>query len=537
MTENSGKILKNIAYVLLFTAIFAVTFCFFSGGTVFSTDFLRLIGNFPNFSARWLYCEDGAFLATLFTNLSCFNFLSILHIHPNVVIFSEIIKSASVVLLTFLISRFLYFGLGAKKSGIHCFLSVFLFFAFLVFIGFDIFYEKFFINIYFFKNLFMLLFYLGFWLYLYKNFLKNENSGKIVRISMILVGFAAGYSNFWISFSALFSLVIFLAAKSLWQGFRLKFNIRKILLINFVKKRKKTIKFFEPIIAFLCGFSSLVVTPSLYHCIEIAEFRFSPDLWKNSINGFLHVYSDFFSLNVDWNILTVGIFVLTFFAVFFKSNIKSLILAWSMYLGNVIFLFLFAFPLVKSDEYGFINSDFFLGYVIISLTTILILFGALYSIPKNKNLRNITIVVFLLFLQFFSFDSFWTEFGLTVPYEIKQYKMFKSVLKEYRQNTYIAEKMMVFYEKKSQPAYIYTAFTKTDIEGGNVEFENFKNYFNGIHKFEVSVPVNIVSKGEAEKRFKKSGGILTEKEIKNPDFNKLLDEDFVLGKSDKKTEK
>ena len=146
MTENSGKILKNIAYVLLFTAIFAVTFCFFSGGTVFSTDFLRLIGNFPNFSARWLYCEDGAFLATLFTNLSCFNFLSILHIHPNVVIFSEIIKSASVVILTFLISRFLYLGLGAKKSGIHCFLSVFLFFAFLVFIGFDIFYEKFFIN-------------------------------------------------------------------------------------------------------------------------------------------------------------------------------------------------------------------------------------------------------------------------------------------------------------------------------------------------------------------------------------------------------
>lgn len=520
MNKNSVEIIRNSLYLLFSAVIVFCVYNFCGHGTIISEDFFRAINTSPNLALYWKFCDGGAFIATAMTSFFCFYIPKIFHFHPNMVFFLEVAKSFFVTILIFLISKFPSLSSRDKNFGLIFYFLSFLVFGFFMLIVYSSINRNFFVNIGFFRNAFMLLFYCGFWLGYYKIFLNGKSFEKKHLVVMSIIGFVLGNSSELISFSTLFSLGLFLVVVFLWQIIRLKFNVKKFLLINFKRKRIATAKFFTPMIAFVAGFSALLCNPAFSAFLNDLGYKIDFSKIPLLYEAFSREYFSSLFGCLFGQISCGLIILLTIFCLFFKSNLKSILFAWILYVGGLIFFTLFIFTnLGENTDFELFNTFRFFDYMVISIVVIFILLGALIAVKKNKNFRDLTIVFCLLFLQFFSLHGLFTEIKLAFPYEFKHQTHKKDILKEYRRVTYVAEKMLIFYEQNSMPAYLYLP---VDNDTSSVDLGHFKNYFQGIYGLEVSTPVELVSQKEAEKRFLQSGGVLDKKELETLDFNEFL---------------
>ncbi len=520
MDKKSVEIIRKSLYLLFSAVIVFCVYSFCGQGTIISEDFFRAINTTPNFELYWQFCDGGAFIATSITSFFCFYIPKIFHFHPNMITFLEVAKSFFIMILVFLISKFPSVSLRDKKFGLIFYFLSFLVFGFFMLIQYGTINRIFYVNIGFFRNAFMMLFYCGFWLGYYKIFLSGKSFDKKQLVVMSLVGFVLGNSSELINFSTLFSLGLFLTVIFLRQIIRLRFNIRRFFVVNFKRKRIASAKFFTPMIAFLLGFSTFLCNPSFYAFLRDLGYKIDFSQVPLTYEAFSREYFSSLYGSLCGQISCGLIILLTIFCLFFKSNLKSILFSWILYVGTLVFFTLFIFTnLGDNTDFELFNTYRIFDYTTISIIVIFILFGALIAVKKNKNFKNLTIAFCLLFLQFFSFHSLFTDIKMGFPYELKHQTQEKEILKEYRRVTYVAEKMLLFYEQNSMPAYL---FFPVDNEITSVDIGHFKNYFQGIHEVEVSTPITLVSQKEAEDRFLQSGGVLDKKELETLDFNEFL---------------
>ena len=96
---------------------------------------------------------------------------------------------------------------------------------------------------------------------------------------------------------------------------------------------------------------------------------------------------------------------------------------------------------------------------------------------------------------------------------------------------------------RKRPAYLSRELFLEDYNWGFFEFFNerkenilyttspYIEFINNTPKnIKINTPYIFTSEEEAEQEFKKNGGIFTEEELNNIDFNKLNDEDFINNK-------
>ena len=181
-------------------------------------------------------------------------------------------------------------------------------------------------------------------------------------------------------------------------------------------------------------------------------------------------------------------------------------------------------------EFWIIHIDLHIMYNIILCCFNIILYNLLINLKIIKeNIFNILFIV------------------LTVFYTINTYNFYNNSLKEIKTiliNAYKTEKIILLANLKNKTAYLnneilYTSFRYwgycvTPFEKEENELYYSSSFTNFMNQFDLTKRIKntfmFTDKNTVEKEFKANGGTFTDEELKNLDFSKLLDENFLLNK-------
>ena len=209
---------------------------------------------------------------------------------------------------------------------------------------------------------------------------------------------------------------------------------------------------------------------------------------------------------------------------------------------KIIFCFIFGICIFFLSLIGLEKYDYNPSLYWISHPDLHIMFNILLSafnflllnlLIRNKTVKEIHINILLIIIACVLIKR---NFGY-YDYNLKHLVIPQKI------QTYKAEKIIKLASMRKRPAYLSRELFLNNYNWGFFEAVNERKenilyttspYIDFINNTSKNIKINtqyiFTSEEEAEQEFKKNGGIFTEEELNNIDFNKLNDEDFINNK-------
>lgn len=460
--------------------------------------------------------DHGEYLTAFLSEFFVLKLPELLHIHPQNFVdpYGVLIRSIIFVFGCYVLASFVFVE-NCKKT----FMPFFIVFAFyLILYSFHYEYRAFYLYAAFFRFYFPFVLSMLFWFIIYKNSLNDNKTDKKFPIS-IIIAFLAGYSSEFVSL----------------------FSSAALLIIGFIKLLNKEIKYnknFFLSFSFIAG-NILVVIQSYY--------IFYSNCYIQGQNVSLKLF-----FNEYWNFVIVQHFVplLIIIALFFilkvmnKTDKSISIPLIGLTLSPYIVMFLFIF--CGFYHYDNSHSWLFHGHFHQVIEDILFciqffMIGKVFSsLSENQNNKKNISIILLLIISFeicYCFDGF----SKYCTYSKTSHKEDDKI------NTYITDKMFLFYILKNKPIILGNKFVHNtigivnpdiyspDISETDVKNSRWFGYIGLIYpnvadlsKYNKSNKIYFKSEDDAKKEFYNNGGVFVDDEITELDFNKLNDKNFIL---------
>ena len=289
----------------------------------------------------------------------------------------------------------------------------------------------------------------------------------------------------------------------------------------------------------------------LYIMITILGFIFS------AIHGMYTRYNDINTINISYLINIFKIipeYIVVFIKVIFINHIVEYIiiamlvliinkkcqnnitekeiinLSLSFVFASLFFLFMLVFIGKKpygDDGYWICQKELIITLSIINCTCII----ALFNVVLKKNiLKEVTKYIVFICIPITLFILFYNQY----TYE-------KERLKNNEIATYKAEKIIrianlknkiAYLDEKLLEDYLLWQFFKSFEDREKNKIYDSISYIEILNQFEKENPIKCkivyTDAEKVEKEFKNNGGFFTSEELENPNFNKLLDKNFLL---------
>lgn len=350
---------------------------------------------------------------------------------------------------------------------------------------------------------------------------QNNNSTKSF-ISVCILAFLCIISNEVISITTIIGLFLyFLFSLKLPKSKQEIFRVALFLLSVFL------------------GFIILVKTGVYFRKIDKLIYSFDNQYILNIIKDIpcytkAYIHSVFLRHFIWFSILGSEIF---FLLNKYKNNsdIKQTVKLILSFLSGLLIFFYMLVILGKSyyieGNYWLIHSDL---HIILDTLLCAFIFALLNKIVEYKLINDFRIGVMFYALSLILF--------------MNNYNFYSRILNEeiliWRLNAYKTEKIIKIANINNKPAYIdeklleipyfwyLLSLTEDNKIGSLCKNSPFIAYLNGFEKEENKIKNGFIFSNETtvNKEFAENGGIFTAEELKNPNFNNLLNKDFLLNK-------
>jgi len=507
--------LKNRLFLTVNLLIFVLIFCFEAYisryGCLFNDDihFGILYENENIWNLLFKNAgivHGGGFMNIFLTKFFCTYLPLSLHIHPaDFAVFPMCVVKASVI--AFLCSAVSNFTeIYCRNKILHS--AAFLFCAFFYFAGLN---DSGGINdntLNFFRYNFSVLIFAVFWLYIINNILKKPQKINPASFAGVLFcGLILG-SNLEI---CIFSSVLTVCMLLIYTPAGRLFHFRSTGLYNL------NLNFSLPAV-FLLAAALLFIQSAGFKSVSADRGLGITVLSAELVSEFFEKFYRLYILDFLW--FWVIFFVLAGFSLAaalkthsFKRALLPLFIEAAIVL-SYISLILCGKTAYSIDKFWIERENLIFVFKIMSCMPLFLLTG--YTARCNRALMRASVLLFVFLSGYFYAhinDNFLIEQNQT---------------REVRRVNYIYDKLYQFYylknstpivpEDRNNTYYGWTDYHKTTAE-----------YLNAVYNQKLDTDkFNVIIDKNALEHFKEAGGVLTEEELKNPEFSKLWDEKFVL---------
>ena len=382
------------------------------------------------------------------------------------------------------------------------------------------------VNYNFYRYFFSLLFFSIFWNYIFKNILINCKKTNIPELILIcFCGYVIGSSIEITIFTSTFLSILLVSYH---------------LIEKLIKKQKINLskKFYIPV-TFL--FSSAILFTTSNGFKEVASQRGMSNIHFNlqEFQEFCELYwqvcitNEFFY----W-ILFFALMIGSFFYAIRKNEIKKAILPILLQFSIMTVMF----SLYLCGKTGH-NENFFLLHANVAfIYKMLLLYPLLmYTGYFLRNLsRQFNKKVILTILIIINITGIFNYIKENIKHITLEYKYKRDMVINIKKETYKMEKILRFYYLKDMIPYIPTYMRSIPNQGYAFSYVNIHDnpncyndqttisYFPRIYKDTKSKQLGYCYCDNAIEKFYDAGGVFTEEELNNIEFQRLLDKDFVL---------
>ena len=554
--------LKNIFFIVTF-CIITFSIAFILRYDVISGDDIAL-GFFRTYTfgeisgcdhARYLSIIQQRFVSTI---------AYLFNIHPNSLAntLGALIRGFDIALMCFILSMFLY---KERERTIYTPILMFVIFIFYIQQIFTHTHDEIFYFNFHFGYLFGTILYFTFLYMVGYILLKKDNLSFFNLIILSIIAFLTSIND---TFAITGIIFIVLITSILFISYLFQKNDNSNIFIKFLKNNKKILFIF--IIYSIGAILSIrgMLNSNIANFIDNNQNSSFFIYWFVMLKKFIPQYANEIIVR-HWQSLTT---ILILFILIVKSNIenKKQYLAYALCILLSVHLFMFSLisggtdTFYEKGKFWISHNDLQLFYNMTLILICLYLFGIYYNYIKDNKKLFYTVTIIALILVGISLK----DFKSTFDFVIRNYKEEK----EARVSAYKAEKMYLFYcYNNLQPILPVSVLSHSKIgsaywvgiqSDGNIfsEYEiiennndekikeiidkikqidftgvaYYTNYIPSIYKLKETElkPYKFVEDDIAYEYFYNSGGIFTEKEIKNTNYNNLLNKDFVLNKVD-----
>lgn len=507
---------KHSIFFLFFSFLFSILLMSLMQNNCFWDDDPKygILHNYRLLNTLNFSIEHGSGYPGLFLfKFLCFWLPVKLNIHPSDFIVSPFylgLKSLFIILIIFLFSGFFGFYNNSKTKNKT---SLLIFYMFTVcYFLYSLFTSQSFIlkvNYAFYRYcLSLLLFYFMIFYILNSIFYPNKKTNIFYHIFAVFSAYSVGASSEMLIITSLVFYIL-------------------IFIYNFIFKTVKfKVSFYLPFIALVI--SSFLFLTSFELCYNATVYRgVGHTVTLTELIKFLKFYYILMFKNEILNWLTCLILVFISFKYFRKQFGKECIIIPFFLQLSILTAYFSLLFCGETGTYSILqNCNFFLShknllflYKMIILLPFILYFSNFLNLIKTKTLiYKSTISVFIISIFIMSFAN------------LKLYYKYiaNTELSEIRKSLYVAEKLYVFQILNNIKPVLYLAigeFNRASV---------FNAYYNSIHKnhpYKISQDNHIVDINSNQTDVcKKLGMIVSEEEIKDMKFSRLLDDDFVLGK-------
>ena len=466
--------------------------------------------------------DHGEYLTSFLASFTIWWLPEMLHIHPQNIVdpWGVLLRCIILVWGCFVMASFV-----SPKNQNKIYMPFFILLSFyLTLASFNYEYRVFYIYAGFFRFYFPLALNMLFWLMVYKNSSENSNNTKFNFMIFILTAFLAGFSSEFIS---LFSLI-------------------PLSVIGIVKIFRKQLKFSDKntIGAFAFIFGSITVMVQAY------LFSYSFTYFQNPQADLKLFLDEYWNLVVIQHIMPVFVIAVLIFILKILNKINKNTLITVLSFTAAPFIVMGSLWFGGLYDHDFSHTWLFHGHFHQTIDNIyfciqFFLFGLILQdlnfaeTDKNSVVKKcISMLLITIFIQIiYSFNSFYAYCRDGRNHHKYNDKM----------NTYITDKMFLFYILKNQPIVLGNKFLhnvvgvvnpdvyREDITETEVKNSRWFNYIGFIYpkvvdtsKYDQNNKIYFISEEDAMEEFKKAGGNFEEGEIEKADFNRLYDKKFVL---------
>ncbi len=550
LKQNKFLCINIIISLIFFFFIFYLNqnMCLFNDDLYVGVDNLNDLSAFKN----PLKMHGGGFLCFILFKLFNYSLPTVLNYHISDFISFQvaIFKSVATVLICFLISKFSILFFQSKRI-LSLFFSITSIYIICLVSNPK---EEYFVsglisNFVYFRYLFILLFFSVFWYFIYKNILFSSNVKTYKLILISLCGFIISSSIEILLFSS-FILIFLIIFYNFIINILKKLNVNiKFSDLNFYLNQN----FWIPIISFILGALWYITSVGF---IDVAKMRGLNNIYIDfdTIKEFSLLYFKLYIADfwLYWIIFIFSIILIIGYCI--KSNQNKKILFLALFMQISIMLAVYSLILCGKTEYT--GNYWLVSGRIIALYKMIILYSLyiflsviLFEFKKNTPFLNIferKILVYvihsiLVVCLIFSITFYHTGYKSLLN-KNSCIKFYKSVKK----NNYIAEKMLRFYYLKDEVPVlpIQLIHDETEENSSYLPFfmfggysENCSNssfmaniYYPLIYKDNKSIKQGYCFSRNAYEKFYAKGGIITDEELENINFSRLLNNNFVLNK-------
>ena len=474
-----------------------------------------------------------------------------LNIHPADFIMKEvaILKSVMSILTCLSIAKFSNLYIKSMKLFTITYLLVSIYIILEIFFNINIRLIWIFIsNFIYFRYFLIFLFYSIFWFFIYKNILSpvNKKTNIFYLTIICFLGIIIATSLEVAIFSSLLQAVLIITYNIIIR------TIQKLQGKDFYNKLKFNLNknFYLPLSFLILG--SIIYTTSAGFTRLVAQREFSfVNLNYNNIIEFSSIFIDKYILSIwyIWLIFTILLLIATIFA-YKRKEITKIMLPVFMQISNLSVMY----SLILCGKTHYSGNFWIMDNRLESFYYILILYGLIMLISyigyiiksgilyifyyKITKICITLITIFLLFLFIYNVQYLYMHYS-----DIINKIPIISWYKEIKRDNYIAEKIMRFYYLKNETPILPEKLVSDDATISSILFRyNFKGekvncsttyfmskrYYPVIYKDNSSLEKGYCFSQNAFEKFYRSGGIITEDELQDIKFSKLLNDDFVL---------
>lgn len=505
----------NYIFLSVVTIFIFTVLSYFLSFTFVSQDDLAI--NCPSFKDLFINPHNSHYISSFFSRLFAVYLPMKLFIHPHILKSRYFCYIESLFFLSFslLITNFFYFN---KK--INIFYPVYFLFSTSLILYFIE--PEYFLLLYLYDGFFrmiMPIFIFLFLLYCLLKKLYSENNNSKLNLLISILIFLCCISNEMISVSVIFGLLFYFILNNK------KRNISS--LINYILIPMFALAVYIKAGAFI-RHSDSALFGNQYIVNLIA------DIPKFTIDYIKYIFIKHWFLHILF-ILQIIILLINKNTEYEKIKSETIKLTVCFYFGVLVFfasLIGLGRNYYTQGEFWIIHNDIHIMYNIILCCFNFILYNLITNLKIIKeNIFNILFLVLTIFLTNKTYNFYNTALNREIkPILVNAYKTEKTILLANLKNKTAYLNNEILYTSFRYWGYYVTPFEKDENTlYYTSSFTNFMNQFDFTKKIENTFM--FTDKDTAEKEFKANGGVFTDEELKNLDFNKLLDEDFLLNKN------
>ena len=517
-------ILFFIFLICVFSMAYLTKNICFDGDNYFFGNYYIGEGIFDSLFKDAFKIHGGGYTALFLTKFFCFGLPNLIGIHPAAFIGvpQGAIKGIFLFLCLISCSSFSVFFRKSKPIFLSVCLFIFSFFIFNI----EHFSSSVIVNSNnFYRYIFTFTFFCLFINFLFKNLLLKSRKNNYFSLLVASISAIISGCNIEILIYCIAALYVFIIFYNIIISlFRL--NIRKF---NIDKN------FYIPMICFI-SILSMYVTSAGYKIIVNQRGLETVNISKIPIIEFSKSYLEIcFGYDVYFWIIFFVLFVTSFCTAKKRNELHKVILPLFLQISVLVVMYsLILCGKTMSNNFWIKRSDVLLLYELVTLIPAFMYLS--YLVVKIKKYQDNVIYVI---------TCFFVGLGISLLYMILMFhgslSHYANLWLSYKKHLYINEKIMRYYILKDEVPVIRTPAHKNIVLTSVTAINPFTKkkeykykelqsaYFQKIYKTDEFERKGYIVDKEALNKFYNNGGKFTDRELKDLNFQKLLDDNFVLG--------